>query len=233
MRSDTDLLLAYSRHSDVSAFAELVNRRVGLVYGCALRLTNGSTLAAEEATQDVFRTLARKAGQAAQSRAVVGWLYTTTRYAAANAVRASRRRRRWESEAHVMHEIERPGASDESWRELRPVLDRALGSLSRLDRDLVLLRFFEGRPFDEIGRAFALSGDAARLRIERALERMRAALRRAGIQSTTAALAAALANEAAAAAPAGLAASVSAGALVPAASAGAGALTLMAIYKPM
>jgi hypothetical protein len=93
------------------------------------------------------------------------------------------------------------------------VLDDAMRELTEPDREAVLLRYFEQRPFADIGAALRLSEDAARMRVERALEKLRALLARRGVTSTPAILALVLANQAAATAPAGLAASITGAAL--------------------
>lgn len=93
------------------------------------------------------------------------------------------------------------------WEKLRPVLDEAMSELTEDDRDAVALRFFEERPFADIGRALRLTEDTARKRVERALDKLNAALARRGVTSTMGALGLALANQVATAAPSGLAAS--------------------------
>ena len=108
---------------------------------------------------------------------------------------------------------------------LRPVLDQAMSELADRDRDAVMLRFFEARPFAEIAAKFRLTEDAARRRVERALEKLRLQLARRGITSTTAALATVLAGQAGIGTPSGLAATVTGGALV-----GAGATTAVAAF---
>jgi len=122
-----------------------------------------------------------------------------------------------------------PGGPSVDGGELRPVVDDALEALGDRDREAVLLRFFEGWSWAEIGERLALTEDAARMRVDRALERMRGALARRGVTSTTAALGAALAGQAAAGVPAGLAASV-AGAAV-AGGGAAPAVFLMTLTK--
>lgn len=122
-----------------------------------------------------------------------------------------------------MQELSQPAAGDADWQKLAPVLDQAIGELAERDRDAVVLRFFEGRPFAEIGATLRLTEDAARMRVERALDKLRTALGRRDITSTSAALGIALVNQATATAPAGVAASVTGAAL--AASAGSGAAT--------
>jgi len=113
------------------------------------------------------------------------------------------------------------------------VLDRVMVELSEPDRDAILMRYFEKRPLGEIGERLGLSEDAARKRVDRALEKLRALLVRRGL-TTSAALAVAISANAVHAAPAGLAAVVTAGAVAGSA-AGAGAtmtlLKLMTMTK--
>lgn len=106
-----------------------------------------------------------------------------------------------------------PESSPPDWEKLRPVLDDALDELRDDDRVAVLLRYFEGRSFAEVGARLRLTDNAARMRVERALEKMHAALGRRGVTSTTAALGLALASQAAVLAPAGLATAVTGTAL--------------------
>jgi hypothetical protein len=70
------------------------------------------------------------------------------------------------------------------------------------------LRFFEGRAFASIGAALGVTEDAARMRVERALEKLRGQLTKRGVTSTGAALGVVLANQATATVPVGLAGSV-------------------------
>lgn len=104
-----------------------------------------------------------------------------------------------------MQEISRLTAID--WDRVRPVLDEVMQQLGGADREAVLLRFFEQRSYAEIGAALQATEDAARMRVERALEKLRTRLAARGVSSTAAALATALGQQLTAA-PAGLAASV-------------------------
>ena len=215
MDDDAQLLQRYARDGAEEAFAELVRRHLGLVYGSASRRVNGNAALAEEVTQTVFATLARETEQVLRRGTVLaGWLFVATRNAAANAMRAEARRVRREQEAFLMHEIETSGAvSERAWVQLRPELEAVMDELGAADRDAVLLRFFEGRPFGEVGAALHVSEDAARVRVNRALEKLRGLLAKRGVTSTAAALGGLLAGNAAGAAPAGMAASVTGAAL--------------------
>ena len=122
-----------------------------------------------------------------------------------------------------MHESSSSGAADVDWDRLRPVLDDVLDDLGDDDREAVLLRFFQERSFSEIGANLRVSEDAARMRVSRSLEKLRAALSRRGVTSTTAALTMALASQTGMAAPAGLVATVTTTALAGAAVVGGSA----------
>jgi len=220
MTDDSALLRSFAAHRRQEDFTELVNRHLGLVYRAALRRTNGDAHLAEDIAQQVFTELARSASSVQHHPVPAGWLYVATRHAASNAMRSERRRREREREAAVVNAPPSPSESEADWEHLRPQLDRVMDELPERDRHAVLLRFFANRPFAEIGEALHLSENAARMHVERVLERLRSALERRGISSTAAALAALLADQAATAAPAGLASSVTSSALAGAATAG-------------
>lgn len=213
MTDDAELLRRYAEEGSEDALAEVVRRRVDLVYGAAWRQVRSNGALAEEITQVVFTELARKAGRLARHEALVGWLHTATRFAAAKALRSESRRRAREQEAYAMNEVLRADEGVEDWERLRPVIDEALGELKERERAAILLRFFEKKPLAEVGAALALTETAARSCVDRALDKLHAALARRGITSTAAALGVALANQVAVAAPVGLAASATAGAL--------------------
>jgi RNA polymerase sigma factor (sigma-70 family) len=226
MADDAELLRRYTEDHSQEAFAELVERNLSLVYHAALRQCGDAQLAAD-ISQTVFSDLARKARSLASRPVLAGWLYTSARYAAMRAVRTESRRQAREQEAHAMTELLEGSEPEANWEQLRPVIDGALHELPERDREAVILRYFEGRPFAEIGRLFSVTEDAARMRVERALERMSTSLRRSGVTSTAAALAGALASQAGAAVPAGAAAAIASAALSSSATAAAAALFTM------
>ena len=95
---------------------------------------------------------------------------------------------------------ELPGADAPApdWSRFQPLLDETLQCLDARDRDAIILRFLEDRPFAEIAARLAVKEDAARMRVNRALARLRDLLGARGIRSTEAALSAFLSTEAAA-----------------------------------
>ncbi|HEX2861786.1 MAG TPA: TonB family protein [Lacunisphaera sp.] len=227
MMDDATLLRRYADERSEGAFAELVQRHLNFVYSAALRQVNGDTHLAQDVTQRVFTDLARKAGQLAAHRVLAGWLFTSTRFAAAKLVRGEQRRRHREQEAHLMQETDSPVSPD--WERVRPVLDEALADLDARDREAILLRYLQGCDFTQVGSRLSLTDNAARMRVDRAVDKLRGQLARRGITSTAAALSLVLANQAVVAAPAGLAASVTGTALAGVGT--AATLTFMSLTK--
>lgn len=219
MTEDAELLRRYAQDRDEAAFGRLVERHIGFVYAAALRQLGGATHRAQDVTQSVFIDLARRARALSGRAEIAGWLYTSTHYAAAKLKRGEQRRQVREQEAQTMQELTTETTSVD-WERLRPVLDEAMLALSERDREALLMRFFQGRTLREVGGRIGLSEDAARMRVARALEALRAWLTRRGVASTSAALAVALESGAMMAAPAGLATTVTGA--VAAATAGGG-----------
>jgi RNA polymerase sigma factor (sigma-70 family) len=226
-----ELLRSYIADRSEAAFAELVRQHIDLVYSAALRQVGGDAATAQDVTQAVFTELARNAPRLVRHTALSGWLYTSTRFLAAKARRAEQRRHAREQEAHVMNQLLQSAEPDLAWQELRPLLDDVMHELNDGDREAVLLRYFERQPLAEVGARLGLSENTARMRVERALDKLRAALAKRGVTSTVAALAGILAQRAVAAAPAGLSSLVSHAAYGAGAAGGIGLLKLLASTK--
>src|ERR1017187_8279948 len=207
--NDIELLRRYVFERSESAFADLVQQHIGLVYSAALRQTNGDAPLAEDITQVVFTDLARKAARLTRHTSLAGWRYTSTRYAAAALRRAEHRRSAREQEAHAMNQLMQSAEIDPAWEQLRPVLDEAMHDLKADDREAVLLRYFERLPLAAVGARLGVTENTARMRVDRALDKLRGALVKRGVTSTAGALAVILTGRVAGAAPAWLAAAVS------------------------
>ena len=230
MTTDTELLASYLERRDERAFGELVRRHLGLVYSAALRRTGGRVHLAEEISQKVFCDLARKASSLVRHPALTGWLYRTTRYAAIDAARAELHREKLAQSLAAMPDLTSPPDALIDWEKLRPVLDESMDQLGEREREIMLLRFFEGLSFAELGARFSLSENAARMRTERALDKLRRHLSKRGVVSSSSALSLVLANSSLAAAPSGLAAGVTASALATVPASGIAAATTSFLF---
>ncbi len=219
--TDQELLTRYVRERSESAFTQVVERHVDLVYSTALRLVAGETTLADDITQKVFTDLATKAASIARVASLAGWLHTHTRFIALSAIRSERRRRTREHEAAAMHE---PNATPElDWARLRPVLDEAVDALRPADRDAIVMRYFQNKSHREVGDALGLSENTARMRIERGLEKLQAHFVRRGITVSSAIIATTISAHSVSAAPIGLGARI-AGHSLAGTAAGAGSL---------
>jgi RNA polymerase sigma factor (sigma-70 family) len=177
---DDALLRRYTAQNDGQALEQIVRRYSPMVYAAARRQVGDPSLA-DDVAQCAFVAFARRAG-AIRSGAVLGaWLLQTTRFTAANALKAESNRRRYEDAArfHRPHPEADPAqlaadAEDKRrWEAMRPVLDRAISRLSARDQSAVILRFFRGFSLSEVAATMGTSEEAARKRVSRALRRLR------------------------------------------------------------
>ena len=203
---DMALVREYAASQSERAFEQLVTRHLDLVYSSALRRVHDVYLA-EEVTQAVFIILARKAGSLGPKTVLSGWLYHTTRYAAADALKTRRRRWQREKEAQMQSLLNEP-QSDEAWQQIAPMLEAAMDFLGDRDRNALILRFLEGRNVREVSTALGVSEGAAKMRVNRALEKLRKIFTRSGVRLSVAAIAAAVSANSVHAAPTGLATTI-------------------------
>lgn len=213
MSDDAELLNRYAGERSEAAFVELTRRYVDLVYSAALRVVDGDVYSAQDVTQQVFTELARQAARLTRHPALVGWLYTTTRLMALRFNRTEQRRKAREQEANSMNELLHDDSPPLDWTRLGPVIEEAMHELDEKDRHAVLLRYFQNKTLNEVGADLDLTGNAARMRVDRALDKLRGILARRGITTSASALAAVVSANAVQAAPAGFATAVSAAAI--------------------
>ena len=100
-------------------------------------------------------------------------------------------------------------SGDDVWRQISPLLDTAVASLSETDRQAIVLRFYEGRNLRDVGAALGASEDAAEKRVSRAVERLREFFAKRGVTVGASGLVVVISANAVQAAPAGLAVTIS------------------------
>ena len=221
---DIALLREYVTRDSEEAFAGIINRHVNKVYSVALRHTR-NPLQAEEITEAVFVILAQKARSLSPRVILSGWLYQTARLASVTFIRSEIRRTRREQEAYMQTSANEnePGA----WEQIAPLLDTAMTELNEADRHAIVLRYFDGKSMREVGGALGTSEDAAKKRVNRAVEKLQNFFLKRGIDSTAEAITGAISSNAVQTAPLALAKTVTAAAVAKGAAASGSTLTLI------
>lgn len=193
-----ELLANYKSRRSEDAFTELVRRYTNLVYSVAKRHLPDEAMA-EEATQTVFLRLVKASPKLNTDGALVGWLHRTTVHVSVDMWRSETRRRTREQHVATME----PASTENGppWAEIAPYLDQALDLLHDEDREVVLLRFFAKKRMREIGQLLGVTEDAAKMRVSRAVDRLRSQLGLRGVGCTVAALAYLMAEHSIEAAP--------------------------------
>jgi len=165
-RSDHSLLELFARDGNASAFSMLVERHSAWVYAAAFRQLHDGQLA-EDATQATFLLLFQRAKRLGPGHNLGGWLFMTVKFTTKAMLRAQRTRRRHEALAAQNREeaVETPKFTLE--------MDEAVARLPERLRAAVILRFYQGLEFEQIAQGLGISGDAARKRVGRAVERLR------------------------------------------------------------
>jgi RNA polymerase sigma factor (sigma-70 family) len=158
--------------------AEGLRRHYDLVFRYVRRRTR-SHAEAEDITQDVFTdaaaALAR--GGALTERQTLAWLYTVAKRRLVDEARRSSRR---PNQVEASLELA-PTPESEYGADVADEITRALLDLPEPQREVVLMKLFDGLAFAEIGRRFGISEAAAKMRCVRGLEAVRSSLRREGI----------------------------------------------------
>jgi hypothetical protein len=154
-----------------------------------------------------------------------GWLHRHTCFLASKTMRGERRRQA--RERHAMELNQLGDHAPANLAPVAPILDDAINQLGSEDRKAILLRYFEQRDFRSVGEALGSNEEAARKRVNRALEKLHRLLKRRGVTLSAATLGAALGAQAVTSAPTGMAAAITISAIATAAGTGTVSITIL------
>ncbi len=182
MTTDEVLLNRYTKTGDPAAFRELVDRYSGMVYHIGLRVT-GDQHVAEDVCQECFLELARKARTVREN--VAGWLHALATSRSLNVVRSRKRT------THREHAVARNAVADtesSEWRELQPLIDRALNGLSDDLRLPIILHYLRGESQQQVAERLGIDQATVSRRLQRGVEQLRSRLGRFGVMTTVVAM---------------------------------------------
>ena len=182
--SDVALMLRV-RDGDLEAFETLVTRHQHSVVGTAAKMLGG-TADAEDIGQQVFMRVWKHAARYQPSAKFTTWLMTITRNLVFNELRRRRRSQQVSMDADegdtIRHQFvdEQAAAPSEEMldSELHEAIDAAIASLPEAQRLAIVLRRYEGMPYEEIAEVLKTSVPAVKSILFRARAELKARLKK-------------------------------------------------------
>jgi RNA polymerase sigma factor (sigma-70 family) len=191
-RGDGDLLNRYVRQKDEAAFEALVRRHGPMVMGVCRRVLHHSH-DAEDAFQATFLVLVRKAATLQAPGMIGNWLYGVAYRTALEARKSAARRRTKEAKVAAPTPI-----PEDTWADVRPVLDQELDRLPDKYRAVVVLCDLEGKTRREAARHLGWPEGTVASRLASARTLLAKRLSRHGLSISGGALATVLSQNASA-----------------------------------
>ena len=192
---DDNFLLERIKSGDEEALDQVIQQHKNMVYATCLRLLK-NTADAEDATQATFLILYKKCHKLKKGTVLGGWLYRTAGYVAKQSIRNSVRRKKREEKATIVSDQE--DEVEKVWQDLEPELDKALLKLPEKFRDIVVLRYLQGKSTNETAQLLNLSTSAVTTNLSRAVDKLRKLFNRKGIVISSLLLSTTLTNKASA-----------------------------------
>jgi RNA polymerase sigma factor (sigma-70 family) len=187
--SDSLLLERYAKEKSQEAFSALVSRYADMVYATCFRRLRAAE-AAEDASQAVFLLLSQNAGRLNAQRTLAPWLHSMAVLVCKGYLSKEAKLKKIAQEMAKMET--NPHKHDETLSLV--LVDEALTKLSKEDREAVVLRYLQGLSNEELAQELGTSQDGARMRVNRALAKLRSKLAAFGLVITDADLANKLAH---------------------------------------
>ena len=195
--TDADLLKHFSIHHDDQSFAHLVERHGSLVWGVCRRVLNHAQ-DAEDCFQAAFLVLARKAGTLQKDASLGAWLHRVAYRLALRSKATAARRQTEEGRAAAMNPVS--CEREESWQELRKLIDQELEHLPQIYRVPLVLCYLEGKSNAEAARELGWPLGSVKGRLGRGRDLLRKRLQKRGLTLAGATLVALLTEHASSAA---------------------------------
>ncbi|MCB1209247.1 MAG: sigma-70 family RNA polymerase sigma factor [Verrucomicrobiales bacterium] len=191
-----------------AACANIVHKYGALVKSACRRVLRDDGLA-EDAAQETFVLLMKKARSLPSSTSLAGWLYQAACRTALNHQRTAIRRRVRENSLEAIHQMT-PETQPNLWTEIEPHLDEAMFELPERQRDLVVQCYFQNQSQRSAAAALGCSESVVSRELHSAIDSLRQFFTKRRISVSSVALTGLLSTHAASGALVGGAAAVTA-----------------------
>jgi RNA polymerase sigma-70 factor (ECF subfamily) len=179
--SDASLLRKWQTEQDADAFSELVCRHAAMVFNaCAHVIGDGAQ--AEELAQECFEELSQSPLKIEKSLAA--WLHTVATHHALSRLRSEHRRKARE----MKYADEQPATTEPGWDDIKTYVDEAVTLLPAGLREVIVLRFFDGKTHDAVAQELGVARATVQRRQQRGIEGIRKQLESKNIAVSAAAL---------------------------------------------
>ena len=173
-----------ARRGDLASFGQLYERHYGSMVGVAYAVLADRHLA-EDAAQEAFAVACRDLPRLRHAERFAGWLRSVCRNVArdmaaarARSVPADRGESPEDAPSRQSPGVDAAGAS-----EAKELVQQAVMRLEAESREAVLLHYFSGLSYEEIGRVMGISVQAVHGRLKRARRKIADDLKRRGVNS--------------------------------------------------
>lgn len=178
---DVALMMKVGRGDEI-AFEELIERHQNAVIGTVAKMLGNAT-DAEDIAQQVFIRIWKSAPRYKRKAKFTTFLFTIARNLVFNESRKRSRKKEYSmDEREDDYHLQTPDPQTESpddgllHKELQAAVDKAIAELPENQRLAVVLRRYEGMPYEEIANVLELSVSAVKSQLFRARNALRASL---------------------------------------------------------
>lgn len=169
---DDRQLARQAQAGDQVAFASLIDRYSERLFNMLLQMCNGNSDMASELTQEAFVRAYERLKQFDGNSSFYTWIY---RLARNRAIDIRKRKTPIASDPQEMHD---PGTEDDpsinmERREMQSIVQQAMSELGDEQREIILMRDFDGRDYTQIAQLLDVAEGTVKSRLNRARKALR------------------------------------------------------------
>jgi RNA polymerase sigma factor (sigma-70 family) len=187
--TDLHLLTLWHQNGDADAFKELTIRYGGMVFAVCRRVLRDPS-AAEDVTQECFEKLATNPKMPTGN--LGAWLHRVATNRALDRIKSQNRRSAREQK-YSDERVEKV-TTTVVWNDIYDSIDEAINDLPDKIREPMVQHFFENRTHSQIANGLGVSRKTVAYRVDKGIVSIRKTLRKRGIEVSSSALAALLAE---------------------------------------